>query len=70
MKTIATKTNPVFKRVLPLPLVTNVLSPQASGEARGLSEFTPPPGDLRRKMTDLTAWAMNVSRSFNAPPPG
>jgi hypothetical protein len=67
MKTISTKTNPVFKRVQLLPLLPSVPPPQVGSAAMGVSDFTPPPGDLRRKMTSLAVCAMGVSQGFNAP---
>ncbi len=67
MKTISTKTNPVFKRAQLLPMLPSLPPPQAGGAARGIPEFIPPQGDHGVQMTDLAACAMSVSQGFNAP---
>jgi hypothetical protein len=67
MKTISTKTNPAFKRAQLLPLLPNLPPAPAGGAAMDLTAFTPPNGDLRRKMTSLAVCAMGVSQGFNTP---
>ena len=65
MKTISTKTNPAFKLAQLLPMLPNVPSPRTGGAVMGNSEYTPPPGDLRRKMAELAVCAMSVGPGFN-----
>ena len=67
MKTISAKTNPAFKRVQLLPMLPNDPPPRAGSAVMGVPEFTPPPGALCRKMTDLAVCALSASSNFNAP---